>query len=100
MRYRYFQPLPDAHGSTMLGYWRRDCDLLTLVKAATYREVFAEDLSECTLESIWCRHNVDSRPRAQEIRSMCVGDVVELDGRWWVVASVGFVPLAERPHVD
>jgi hypothetical protein len=53
------------------------------------------------LESIWKRHNIgddgdENRPRAQEIRSMCAGDIVQIDGEFWTPEMVGWKQLAAQ----
>lgn len=54
------------------------------------------------LEFLWQRHNVGDgggdlpftpRPRAKEIRSMCIGDIVEINNEYWVAMSSGFEQL-------
>jgi hypothetical protein len=54
---------------------------------------------ESTLGFIWQRHNVgdegdENRPRAREIRSMCSGDIVLINGEVWATADIGFEQLS------
>lgn len=37
--------------------------------------------------------------RLANLRSLSVGDVIELDNRWLAVAGRGFIPV-EQPHID
>ena len=62
-----------------------------------YRKVtdLEGDYSEDNLEKIWKEWNAGSRNESQEFyeaeeRSMCVGDVIEIDGTYYQVQNGGF----------
>lgn len=107
MRYRlFFPPLNRIHGvHNLLDYWakQRPADM------GTYELVYEDDIHppqavtiNDTLDAIWSRHNEDGRPRGREIRSMSIGDVVELLGQYWVVEREGWSELkgVEIPALD
>ena len=61
-----------------------------------YREVTSvEGYSEDDLGQLWKEWNAGSREESQEFyeseeRSMCVGDVIEIDGSYYQVQNAGF----------
>jgi len=66
-----------------------------------YREVteLDGDYTEEDLEQVWAEWNAGSRKESQEfydaeVRSMTVGDVVEVDGSYYQAKSVGFDEIA------
>lgn len=108
MKYRLlFPPKTETYGHKMLDYFSQEKPK----DIGPYEVVFEGDLTgrgfdlfdnpmAHILEFIWQRHNIgdgdgEDRPRAQEIRSMCIGDVVEIDNEYWVAASAGFEQLLE-----
>lgn len=91
LRYRYFQPSNGLFAAPHL----------PVLAGSDYVEVYEgwvevdskENLAR-GLEKIWETHNIDTRPRAQEIRSMSVGDLVALEDAGWFRAEwVGFAPF-------
>lgn len=96
VHYLYYQP---AGGRlTLAPYASEDVQPEAAYEMVYEGDVRVEDDASDidTLERIWLTHNADERPRGQEIRSMSVGDVVEVDGRRWMAAVVGFEPMGEE----
>ena len=67
-----------------------------------YREVTSvEGYSEDDLGQLWKEWNAGSREESQEFyeseeRSMCVGDVIEIDGSYYQVQNAGFEEIEIR----
>lgn len=67
-----------------------------------YREVTTvEGYSEDDLGQLWKEWNAGSREESQEFyeseeRSMCVGDVIEIDGSYYQVQNIGFEKIEVR----
>jgi hypothetical protein len=113
MHYQYLQPIKDErNNTTLIPYWESS-DFLSLIRHRTYAVVFngtfnmvdetmperknktpdsPEDF-EFVLDAIYWAHNRDDRPKNKEIRSMCVGDLIMLLGRVFVVERAGFAEL-------
>lgn len=71
MRYSYLQCLTQK--GTFLPFGSVTLNGESLFYIYVYGE---EDDRGFALDDIWQKHNRSSRPRGQEIRSMCAGDVV------------------------
>lgn len=93
MRYRYFQPADGlVHDPIVFGPQPNGDYVLVFegeVEGSPEEPIKA-------LEKTFYIHNQDDRPLAQHIRSMSVGDVVELEGQRFVVAFMGFESCQER----
>lgn len=97
MRYEYFQPKPDEYGRNMLVLGvdkphEREYELVWIGDVYPGPSVETSDV----LEDIWKNHNSDFnlyRPRRKEIRSMCEGDVIVINGDVWMASRIGFVKL-------
>lgn len=59
-----------------------------------YRE-HEYDLQSDTLEGIWIELNADDRFNGQVERSLSIGDIVELDGKFYGVNSIGWYEFKE-----
>lgn len=95
MKYRYYQPKPNEYGRTIIGPGERVSKW-----EPGYHLVYNSELhtpktdAEAVLEEIFFLHNRDNRPRRFEIRSMCVGDVVVLEGHGaWLCDVVGWTKI-------
>lgn len=111
MRYRLFFPFPDTLGRDML-------DVLFSTEQPTdrtYRHVYTGEIDsagdpdvEATISRLWRRHNIGdpgtvNRPRPQEIRSMCAGDILYLEDTgtaWFVANPLRALTGAERPWLE
>ncbi len=92
--YTYLQPTPDADGRNMLdpGFDPPPEFYVIVVQGTVRIDDGASD--EHILEAIWQANNIDSRPRGQEIRSMCIGDLVIVQGQIYRAEVVGFKPFS------
>lgn len=68
-------------------------DIHCMMEEKYYRSYDMEFDESCTPEDIFCLLNQDDRHNGQYERSMCVGDVIELDGILYGVESIGFKEL-------
>lgn len=92
--YTYLQPTPDELGRNMYDPAFGDSTPESYV-IVVHGTVEIDDGASTTaiLEAIWAANNLDSRPRGQEIRSMCVGDIVIVRAEIHRAAIVGFEKL-------
>lgn len=51
------------------------------------------------LEAIFAKHNRDDRPDGQMGPSLSKGDVVQMAGKWYAVASMGFDPIGAPSNI-
>lgn len=117
MRYTLLFPLPDERGSTMLDYimGQRPSERTYQpvyegeVDMSRFPSASSEGRAPAVLEFLWQRHNEGDnldgdRPRATEIRSMCIGDIIRFEGsgRMFVADRVGFrqLHIDETPNVQ
>lgn len=112
--YRYYQPAPGSDplrplnnivtppyaGPYVLVY-------VGCVEADTdYRTAFEDDEREQMrmAEAVWSENNADDRPRDNEVRSMCVGDVLALTnedfGTVWLQASAYGFWFIDPPLIE
>lgn len=98
VHYTYYQPIstdPERRGVHIL---------IPRVEAPqdyTYLAVHEGDIEVGdhpveALEQLWAEHNAPDRPRGPEIRSMCMGDIVDLEELGlWIAAQVGWRKMNE-----
>lgn len=53
-------------------------------------------LLEKTLEAIFLKHNRDDRPDRDCMHSLSMGDIVELNDRFYLVCAVGFRDITDN----
>lgn len=100
MRYKLYFPTPDKRGSTMLDYIMGERPVDRSYECVYEGTVDEYLVGSALLNFLWQRHNEGdnldgNRPLAQEIRSMCIGDIIWFpDGRRaWVVERDGFTEI-------
>lgn len=98
--YTYLQPTPDVDGGNtfypVVGGPTPESYVIVI-----HGTVEIDDGAPVTsiLEAIWSANNLDTRPRGQEIRSMCVGDIVIVGAEIHRAVIVGFEKLPEAEAV-
>lgn len=75
-RYTYLQPTPDDDGRNIFDSDEDRTPEFYVIVIHGCVVVEDEATTEHILEAIWWANNLDSRPRGQDIRSMCIGDIV------------------------
>lgn len=106
MRYRLYFPAPDEHGRTMLDYFGL-ASVLDEARTRPYEAVYEGEIAvtyPAVLDALWQRHNVGDaedhdRPRAREIRSMCIGDILVTEAGTFIAERFGFVLVGDDAPV-
>jgi len=100
MRYSLLFPIADERGSTMLDYFGAK-SVKDYAAERTYSVVYEGEAPTDEPGPMWTRHNVGdaedgNRPRAREIRSMCVGDLLMFEnGTVWLCDRFGWIAVPE-----
>lgn len=112
----YVHPKPEGRSMKYKLWFPKDQKLMLMGQSPTHFEnyecVFEGEITNGSdmfaaphqvLDMIWQRHNVGdngdgNRPRPYEIRSMCVGDIVEFDNpkEFWMPEFIGWVQLGQN----
>lgn len=83
-----------CHVHTMLKVGKINMDIYDKVYEGEIEKVRAKEGDELTLERIFTMFNTNKRPSDFKGESLCVSDVVELDGVRWFCDTIGWKRIA------